>query len=317
MNTLNAPGWRQEINTLQSYTQTSAYALLLVYWLRAALQPVRAAWPPCGRGCPLRFRGGARLAFSGVLGYGSLTSMWLFIGLSTVGTLFVLFLLSRRSESDVQRDWDLLRSPKGEKLYRSIETRMQSELDLADIAYGQALAGRELGSMDEAIRLVDAGYKIIERFAPSMMRLLAAMATFSRMVSAIAPVRPLRPRDFKLAQLASLAALNRIIHQFLVTAKERFRLKLYVLGRGFGLATRYLLQSTERIVNRTPQADKEWEQIDAIRKDFQTLTDESMDSLRVLLTSLASEPPVEINASESDCADKESDSQHRRTGTDG
>src|SRR5262245_31578582 len=215
--------------------------------------------------------------------------MWLFIALSTLGTLTVLFLLSRRSEYAVNRDWELLLSPKGEKLYRSIESRMQSELSLADIAYGEALAVRELGSMDEAIRLLDAGYKIIERFAPSMMRLLGTMATFSRMVSAIAPVRPLRPRDFRLAQLGSLAALNRIIHQFLVSTQERFRLKLYVLGRGFGLATRFLLQSTERIVQRTPQAEKEWEQIDAIRKDFQTLTDESMDSLRVLLTSL-SEP---------------------------
>jgi hypothetical protein len=41
MNTLNALGWRQEVNALQSYTQTSAYDLVLLYWLRAALQPIR------------------------------------------------------------------------------------------------------------------------------------------------------------------------------------------------------------------------------------------------------------------------------------
>lgn len=225
--------------------------------------------------------------------------MWSFLIISGMGVPVILFMLGRRNESKVRRDWERLLTPKGERLYHSIETRMQGELDLADIAYGEALAVRELGSMDEAIRLLDAGYKIIERFAPSMIRLLGTMATFSRMVSAIAPVRPLRPRDFRVAQLVSLAALNRIIHQFLVSTQERFRLKLYVLGRGFGLATRFLLQSTERIVQRTPQAEKEWDQIDAIRKDFQTLTDESMDSLRVLLTSLA-EPPTEISAHDSD-----------------
>lgn len=244
--------------------------------------------------------------------------MWALLAFSVFTVPIILFMLGRRNESKVRRDWDLLLTPKGEKLYRSIGSRMQGELDLAEITYDQAHAVRELGSIDEAIELLDAGYKIIERFAPSMMRLLGTMAQFSRMVSAMAPVRPLRPRDFHLAQLASLAALNRIIHQFLVSTQERFRLKLYVLGRGFGLATRFLLQSTERIVQRTPQAEKEWEQIDAIRKDFQTLTDESMESLRVLLTSLSSQPPVELDGgpSEPESEHKECESEHRRTGTD-
>src|SRR5262245_20877560 len=230
--------------------------------------------------------------------------MWLFLVFSTLGTLLVLYLLKRRSEDGIHRDWELLLTPKGEKLYRSIENRMQSELDLADIAYSEAEHVRELGSVDEATRLVDAGYKIIERFAPNMIQLLSTMATFSRMGSAIAPVRPLRPRDFQLGQIASLAALNRIIHQFLVSTHERFRLKLYVLGRGFGVATRYLMQSTQAIVQRTPQSEKEWEQIDAIRKDFQTLTDESMESLRVLLTSLASQPPIDIEVDGASAAPK-------------
>jgi len=34
---------------------------------------------------------------------------------------------------------------------------------------------------------------------------------------------------------------------------------------------------------------REWDQIEAIRSDFQTLTDESLDSLRILLTAMARE----------------------------
>jgi hypothetical protein len=120
-----------------------------------------------------------------------------------------------------------------------------------------------------------------------MLRLLSAMATFSRMVSAMAPVRPLRPQAFRLAQIVSLAYLNQVLHQFLVSSTERFRLRVYVLGRGFGLATRFLLSSTRRIAEGADDADREWDQIEAIRDDFQTLTDESLESLRVLLTSLA------------------------------
>ena len=131
------------------------------------------------------------------------------------------------------RDWDLLLSPKGERLYRSIEGRVHNEMALATIAYDEAFTVRELGSIEESKQLLDVGYKVIEKFSPNMMKLLAAMTNFSRMVSAMAPVTPLRPRDFKLSQISSLAYLNGVLHQFLVSTSERFRLKMYILGRSF------------------------------------------------------------------------------------
>jgi hypothetical protein len=105
----------------------------------------------------------------------------------------------------------------------------------------------------------------------------------------MAPVSPLRPAGFRLAQLASLAYLNQFLHQFIVSTGERFRLRVYVLGRGFGLATRFLFESTQRIVSNAPESEREWAQIEALRADFQTLTDESLASLRVLLTTLSAE----------------------------
>ena len=105
----------------------------------------------------------------------------------------------------------------------------------------------------------------------------------------MAPVTPLRPTDFRLAQLVSLAHLGRLLHHFLVSTGERFRLRIYILGRSFGLATRALLHSTQRIIGHEAEAEREWDQIEAIRADLQTLTDESLASLRVLLTSLAAE----------------------------
>jgi len=215
--------------------------------------------------------------------------MWWMIAVSVVGCLVILYLLARRDERKVRRDWELLITPKGEQLYRSIESRVSSELDLAKLTYDEAFTVRELGSLEEAKHLLDVGYKVIEKFSPSMLRLLAAMSTFSRMVSAMAPVQPLRPQGFRVAQIASLAYLNQLLHSFLVTTAERYRLRVYILGRSFGLASRFLLASTKRIAGNEPDADKEWEQIQFIREDFQTLTGESRASLRVLLTSLAAE----------------------------
>jgi hypothetical protein len=214
--------------------------------------------------------------------------VWFFV-FSAVSMLLVLFLLGRRDEGKVKRDWELLLTPRGERLYRSIEGRVQSEIALADMTYDEAFTVKELGSVEEAKHLLDVGYQVIEKFSPNMLKLLAAMATFSRMVSAMAPIAPLRPQGFRMAQIASLAYLNQFVHRFMVTTAERYRLRVYILGRSFGLATRFLLDSTKKIVNNEPEADKEWEQIQAVRQDFQTLTDESLESLRVLLTSLAAE----------------------------
>lgn len=214
--------------------------------------------------------------------------VWFFV-FSGVSVLLVLFLLGRRDEGKVKRDWELLLTPRGERLYRSIEGRVQSEIALADMTYDEAFTVKELGSVEEAKHLLDVGYQVIEKFSPNMLKLLAAMATFSRMVSAMAPIAPLRPHGFRMAQIASLAYLNQFVHRFMVTTAERYRLRVYILGRSFGLATRFLLDSTKKIVNNEPEANKEWEQIQAVRQDFQTLTDESLESLRVLLTSLAAE----------------------------
>jgi hypothetical protein len=215
--------------------------------------------------------------------------MWWFIGLTILGGAVILFLFGLRNERAVERDWELLLTPRGEKLYHNIRSRVSSEMALADMTYAEAFAVRELGSVDEAKHLLDVGFRVIEQFSPNMLKLLAAMATFSRMVSAMAPVTPLRPRDFRLPQIVSLAYLNSLLHQFLVSTSERYRLRLYILGRSFALGTKFLFDSTRRIVAGEPEAEREWVQIQTIRHDFQALTTESLDSLKVLLTSLAAE----------------------------
>ncbi len=220
--------------------------------------------------------------------------MWWMIGGSVLSCFVVLFLFGRRNERAVRRDWQLLLTPKGEDVYRTIEGRVQNEMALANLTYEEAFSFRELGSVEEAKHLLDVGYRVIERFSPNMLQLLSTMARFSRMVSAMAPVTPLRPRDFRLTEIASLAYLNGLVHQFLVSTAERFRLRVYILGQSLGLATRALLRSTQRIAGGEPEAEREWDQVDAVRQDFDTLTRDSLDTLRVLLTSLGLEQREQV-----------------------
>ena len=212
-----------------------------------------------------------------------------FVAFSLLGGLVFLHLVGRRNEAAVRRDWDLVFTPRAKRAYKRVEDHLEDELTLADVAFDQAHSVHELGSVDDAIRLLDAGYRIIEQFAPSMLRLLAAMTVFSRMVAAMAPVAPLRPRDYRSTPAVGLAYLGRILHEFLVSTAERFRLRIFILSRGFGLVARHLWRSIRRFGRPETDREKELRQIEALRHDIRALTHDSLGSLRVLLTSLDSE----------------------------
>src|SRR5262245_7810715 len=134
------------------------------------------------------------------------------IAFSVLGCLVLLYLDGRRNEAAVWRDWELLLTPRGARAYQEIEERVQADLAVADLTLRRALEARRLGSTSEALQLLDAGYEMIEGFAPNMRSLLAHMSTFSRMVAAMAPLPPLSPRDFRLTQLVRLAYVSGALH---------------------------------------------------------------------------------------------------------
>jgi hypothetical protein len=214
---------------------------------------------------------------------------WLLAAISVVSCLVLLYVDGRRRERAVWHDWELLLTNKGERTYEAVEKRVHSEAALVDVALARAVEVNRLGSTEEAIRLLETGCGVIAWFAPNMRRALAGMAVFSRMVAAMAPLPPLRPGDFQMTQLVSLAYLNALLHQFLVSTAERFRLRVHILRAGFGMASHLLFRSRDRISGE-PAEIQAWTAVAAIRHDFTTLTDESLESFRVLLTSLAAEP---------------------------
>jgi len=218
--------------------------------------------------------------------------MWWLIGISAVSSLPVLFLFSRRQQRGAFRRQEWVLTPRAESLYRSVAGRVEVDLDLAVLTYTEAFAARELGSPEGARRLLDAGHDLVERCAPAVVRLLAAMATFARVASVVAPVEPLRPGAFRLVPLAGLAALSLVLDLVLVSTCERFRLRVYLLGHAYGLALRRLVGDSEAMIRRGSWTPVEWERIRAIHGDFVTLKDELLRSLRILLTSLVGQRSV-------------------------
>jgi hypothetical protein len=215
--------------------------------------------------------------------------MWWMVAVSIAGCLALLYVDGRRNEEAVWRDWEMLLTPRGRRAYDEVNERVSDELALADLALGRALELRKLGSMDEALEVLEAGYGLIERFSPSMRTFLAGLSVFSRMVAAMAPVDPLRPEDYQVPRLARLASLNRLLHAFLVTTAERFRLRAFMLRRGFVVVTRFMFTAKERLARRETAADEAWDAVRAAHQDLHSLSNESLRSFRALLLSLTAE----------------------------
>lgn len=216
---------------------------------------------------------------------------WLSIAGAALVVGVLLVIDGRRREQTVLRNWELALTPRGERALQTLRDDTGANLALVDITYDRALDAAAEGDLDGALRMLDAGCRLIEGYCPTMLRSLAAMSVLSRMVAAMAPVRPLRPRAFKLRQLNSLAYLNRFLHHFLVTTAERFRLRLFIMGRGFVTIVRVVTHTTA--ASRTaPEMQSRWEHIDAARRDVRTLTDETIEAFRALVMSMAAERKV-------------------------
>ncbi|PYV89577.1 MAG: hypothetical protein DMG05_13250, partial [Acidobacteria bacterium] len=85
-----------------------------------------------------------------------------------------------------------------------------------------------------------------------------------------------------------------ILHQILVSASQRFRLKLYILGKGVSIASRYLIERIKNVINRRSAVDQEWDEIVGIEKDFRRLSQESVQSFRGLLEALSQDAAKEL-----------------------
>lgn len=214
--------------------------------------------------------------------------MWLIV-VGVLGGVVLLVLRGLHDQAQILRDWEMVLSPWGTDVYQELERRVEGESKMAEYAYRRAFAARAAGSSKEAVRLLEVGFRVVERTSPDMITLLRGIAVVSRMAAAISPLPPLRPGDFRLRHVSGLALLGAFGHRLLVSTAERMRLRAYVLRRGFGVVTRFLLRTTERIRASSIAGESEWDRIDAARADLKTLSAESLHTFHALLRSLAAE----------------------------
>lgn len=197
----------------------------------------------------------------------------------------LLYFMGHHNEQATVDRWDMTLNPEGLALYSQVadgisETRWR-ERTTFDKARESYLRGES-----DTVRLLDLGSRVIGDCSRGLVHLLSEMGTMARLAEAIAPHQPLVPRGFNAGSLKTLAGIHHVLHHLMVTTRERLGLRLAFLRFGVRESARLSVRAAQRLIV-APQDGPRWFRLDQMRGDMGTLTDESLDTLRLVLASLA------------------------------
>ncbi len=212
------------------------------------------------------------------------------IALSAVCFLALLALDARRRERSTWREWEILLTPKGEHSYRELSRHVRDNALLVDVSLARADELQAAGQQVEAGRALHMGSAMLGRFTVMMSHVLSQMMRYSRMTFALAGVDPLPAAALRTPPLRWRAQLANLVHPFLVTAGERYRLRVLTLRGGFRLLHAMVERACQRVQRRAGTSASDWASVAAARGDVAVLTEESLGSLRALLSALGARP---------------------------
>jgi hypothetical protein len=189
----------------------------------------------------------------------------------------------------MRAEWETVLTAAGERQYASVERRVLLERAMAESSYGAAARARDAGAIEEAVRLLRVGAGVVESCADGVPALLRGLGVLARQAAAIAPVPAPSAGRYRLARSRTAAGLVTILHHLLSTTRERLALRLRWLRYAVPAVTRWLLRATRRAELR-PELAAEWDRMASARADLGVLTEESLESLRLVLRSLSAIP---------------------------
>jgi hypothetical protein len=168
-------------------------------------------------------------------------------------------------------DWE--NSARGQKAewYEDTKSGIENNTNLIRMTMKEARDIKQLGDVDEALRFLKIGGDVIQEFTPGLLCLLKEMLKFSRMVSAMAPVSPLLPSRFHLAEMNNLAMLNQMLHQVVVSAKQRRPAEAAHHCNGSQDHEWLFDDQNSPGLDRRFSTEQEWEEIVNAGQDFQQL----------------------------------------------
>ncbi len=210
--------------------------------------------------------------------------------ISIVVHALLVYTDARRHERSVWMDWDALLTPQAKHALRGIEQRVRDEMKLVDMALQRACECAESPAPEQAQHLLDSGASLLRRRLPYVRERLGRLALLARMTQATGPVPLLDAARLQLAPLRRAAHLHNLLRAGLFSGQDRLCLRSYVLRYAFAALSRGLTAAATRLALDPQARASVWAKVRAGRNDLDTLTEEALLTLRVLLAALGNEP---------------------------
>lgn len=202
--------------------------------------------------------------------------------LMAIGTIHAT---DMRRQETVRRTMDGLLTGRGRVTLDELALTIRENRNFMGACFSVARRDRDAGRYQQALRRLNAGCDVIEELAPDFLGALAALRRLARAVIVIASPPPLQPRAFHTRRLAGLATLALLVHQFLLTGRQKVLLRLRVITAVFRLALRWLRPATRRVAAR-PEHMAAWQRVDALEADLATASDEALTTARHIVQAL-------------------------------
>lgn len=203
------------------------------------------------------------------------------VALAVAMLLISLAALGAQDEQRILERWEFRLNPEGLRVYSEVADEILWNRHMVDSSCESAVQARTEGNTEEAERFLVVAAWIFGHCSNGLVNMLRNVAKLTRHAEAIAPIPPASPGAYKLRRAALLAGLHNVVHHEIVTTRERLWLRFAVL-RG---TIRFCVAAFCAAVTK-----RDWDKMDAARQDLGTLTDESLATLRAVLTSLAAVP---------------------------
>lgn len=228
-------------------------------------------------------------------------TLWVLVAGATVGVFVASWVRrrhDRRGQAHLAATFDDVLTQRGQATLDEIAMIVSDNNFVLERYHARTREYRDAGAFKDATASLQHGCEAIERLAPDLIGALRTLNGLARSLSVIVALPPLRPYAFRAWELRGLAGLAGVLHNLLITGREKIMLRMRVLIYAMQLSVRWFRRSTNRLL-ANPEAAAEWKRIDDLVADLATAGTESeataMQIVRALdaVETLRSLPPAE------------------------
>ncbi len=180
----------------------------------------------------------------------------------------------RRRQEALDQSFDGVLTTRGRSTLDEISMIVSDNNFVIERYHARTREYRDAGSYAEAVVSLQHGCEAIEKLAPDLYGALRTLNGLARSLSVIVALPPLRPYAFRAWELRGVVGLSGVLHNLLISGRERIMLRMRVLIYAMRLSVRWFRRSTDRLVVN-PSAQAEWRRIDDLVADLATAGVES------------------------------------------